>query len=59
MHISLPWRDDTGTLSCFAKITVSIHINPLFQSQVWARGLGREKMGKWSDERMERWNMKE
>jgi hypothetical protein len=32
--LSPPWRDDTGTLSCFVKITVSIDINPIFQSQV-------------------------
>jgi hypothetical protein len=41
LHASLPWRDDTGTLSCFVKVTVSIDINPLFQGQVWARDLGQ------------------
>jgi hypothetical protein len=41
LQASLPWSDDTGTLSCFVKITVSININALFQSQVWARGLGQ------------------
>jgi len=41
LHASLPWRDDTGILSCFVTITVSIDINTPFQSQVWARGLGQ------------------
>ena len=41
VQASLPWRDDTGALSCFVTITVSMDINTPFQSQVWARGLGQ------------------
>jgi hypothetical protein len=39
MHASPPWRDIAGTLSCFVKITISVNINPLFENQVWARGM--------------------
>ncbi len=41
MLASPPWRDIAGTLSCFVKITISVDINPLFENQVWARGLGQ------------------
>jgi hypothetical protein len=39
--LSPPWRDIAGTLSCFVKITISVDINPPFENQVWARGLGQ------------------
>jgi hypothetical protein len=39
----LPWRDNTGTVSCLVKITVFVEINILFQNQVWARGMRQKK----------------
>jgi hypothetical protein len=40
----LPWRDNTGILSCYVKITVLVEINLPFQSQVWARGMRKKDM---------------
>ena len=35
----LPWRDDTGILSCFAASWVWVVLNKVLQCQVWARGV--------------------
>jgi len=34
----LPWRDDTGVVSCFRTTTVSLVLGKALSSQVWAKG---------------------